>query len=92
MMVQAARSSYLAFVNPRPNRKPLTNLDSLPDAAQRHAQQVMLLHREFKARISAYIRSSDRSIARDNAPHPLTIVLDNVRSVLNVGTIYRENL
>ena len=58
------------------------------------AHQIAFLQRHELTRVDEHFRNSDLAAkAREAAgltPHPITIVLDNVRSAENVGSIFRS--
>jgi len=62
--------------------------------AENAAHQIAFLHRHELARRAEHLRNTDAAAAAREAkgltPHPLTIVLDNVRSAENVGSIFRS--
>ena len=64
----------------------------IPDA-RRAAHHISHLIREETAARAAYLRNNDAAVAAragaNKPPHPLTIVLDNVRSAYNVGSLFR---
>jgi len=64
--------------------------------ARRVAEHVMMLYRQRQAMLADWIRNSDAAreereerASKGLGPSPLTFVLDNVRSVYNVGSIFR---
>lgn len=89
----SAMRSYLSFVQPRPNKQhgPVDN--ALDLAANRAANQIAFLVRAYRAEQAEFLRNHDQAMAdleaRGVTMHPLALVLDNVRSAYNVGSIFR---
>lgn len=92
----SASRIYRSFVAPRP--KVIHILEPLERAANRCATQIELALRQMRADQAAisYLRNTDRSneevgpqhhTARE--VHPVVLVLDNIRSAFNVGSIFR---
>ena len=87
--------AYRAFINPkqipRANSKYFKNLNALADQC---ARQIEFLQRQHSAQSSDWIRNSDRhksaTTSQTRKQFPITIVLDNIRSVFNVGSIFRS--
>jgi len=100
----SARKALSSFINPRAaHRRDEAFVDGsrtssrsffkrLDAEAKRVAEQVMMHQRQHSAKLAEWILSSDAAKAeRDRAckTHPLHIVLDNLRSAYNVGSIFR---
>lgn len=90
----AARRAYLSFVNPRKGRVS-NSKESLAQAAARVAVQVSFLQREHRAVRAEYLRNADAARAQYQdlgmEPFPLILILDNIRSAHNVGSIFRSS-
>ncbi len=87
---------YRSFVCPRPNRVHL--LERVERAAKRTASQIELSLRQVRADQAAYLRNTDRSdlqvldkgrASSTRMTHPVALLLDNVRSAFNVGSLFR---
>ena len=89
---------YRSFVCPRPNRVHL--LEPVDRAAKRTASQIELSLRQVRADQAAYLRNIDKSDLealdsigggrrKDAVTHPVVLLLDNVRSAFNVGSLFR---
>jgi len=65
--------------------------EALMAAARRAAHHIGHLLREEAAAKAAYLRNNDAAARTTQrlSPHPLTLVLDNVRSAYNVGSLFR---
>ena len=65
--------------------------EALLPAARRAAHHIGHLLREEAAERASYLRNNDAAVAaREEVPaHPLTLILDNVRSAYNVGSLFR---
>eukprot|EP00614_Pseudopedinella_elastica_P022176 CAMPEP_0172624034 /NCGR_PEP_ID=MMETSP1068-20121228/133414_1 /TAXON_ID=35684 /ORGANISM="Pseudopedinella elastica, Strain CCMP716" /LENGTH=298 /DNA_ID=CAMNT_0013432819 /DNA_START=228 /DNA_END=1124 /DNA_ORIENTATION=- len=88
-----ALKTYNSFVTPRESKMAHARAEDLAPASKRAAYQVAFLFRQRKSELADWLRNKDR--ARDArkaagvALQPLTLVLDNVRSAYNVGSILR---
>jgi 23S rRNA (guanosine2251-2'-O)-methyltransferase len=84
----AALRAYNSFVYPK-TEGAYHNAEK-PGRALTIAQSICFYVRERRAQESDWLRNHDRALAEvRSARHPLTIVLDNVRSAANVGNILR---
>ena len=85
-----ARKAYYSFINPRPDKRMLGVRETLARAARRSAQQVAFLDRAYRVRHAPHVRNSDNPLpAAGESRHPVVLVLDNLRSVYNVGSVFR---
>ena len=88
---------YRSFVSPRPSAVHI--LEPIERAANRTAQQIELAVRQIRADEASYLRNTDKSVLHLNRNEvvnstsanykPIVLVLDNVRSAFNVGSIFR---
>ena len=88
---------YRSFVSPRPAAVHI--LEPIERAANRTAQQIELAVRQIRADEASYLRNTDKSVLHLNRNEdvnstsakykPIVLVLDNVRSAFNVGSIFR---
>ncbi|GAB5353351.1 hypothetical protein AAMO2058_000029600 [Amorphochlora amoebiformis] len=81
-----AQKAYLSFIYPKPTA---ASVHSVKKHAKLIAAQIMMLQREHKAKLAAYLRNIDNAQNQVKYRHELVIVLDNVRSAFNVGQIFR---
>jgi 23S rRNA (guanosine2251-2'-O)-methyltransferase len=88
---------YRSFVAPR--RNALHLLEPIERAANRTASQIDLAVRQVKADRASYLRNTDNPVeissedsigALHRTVNPVVLVLDNVRSAYNVGSIFRS--
>ena len=88
-----ARRAYLSFVNPRVG-KVSNSKETMEQAAARVAVQISFLQREHRAMTADFLRNADAARAQYQElglkTHELILVLDNIRSVYNVGSIFRS--
>lgn len=88
-----ARKAYFSFINPRRGKSGvLSGGESLAQRARRYAAQISFLHREQSVRLAEFVRNIDRchrDESRGTSRHSVSLVLDNLRSVYNVGSIFR---
>jgi len=89
----SALKCFNSFVLPRPAKIDHARSENLEAASARTAYQVAFLVRQKRAELAEYLRNTDRAAgAREAAGltlQPLKLVLDNVRSAYNVGSILR---
>jgi tRNA G18 (ribose-2'-O)-methylase SpoU len=84
---------YRSFVAPRPNAVHI--LEPVERAANRTAAQIELALRQLRADEAAYLRNTDRaspaltSVPNDRVVNPVVLLLDNIRSAFNVGSMFR---
>lgn len=87
---------YRSFCSPR--AKAIHILEPIERAADRAAAQLQLALRQLRADEATYLRNTDKapvSIVGTNNPveqrtaNPVVLVLDNIRSAFNVGSMFR---
>jgi len=86
----AALRMYTSFVLPKSSGA-LASAER-PQRAATIASSIAFLVREMRAAKQDWLRNHDRAlkeVASLPARHPMTLVLDNVRSAANVGNIFR---
>ena len=85
------RKAYDSYARPRDGEP--TDDDVISKKAPLIAQQVAFLHRHEQARRNELLRNVDdatRALEAQQRPrHNVTVVLDNLRSAENVGSIFR---
>jgi 23S rRNA (guanosine2251-2'-O)-methyltransferase len=88
-----ALKTFNTFINPRAEKLAHAKAEALAPAAARTAHQVAFLVRQRRAELADWLRNKDRAASAREAAglalQPLTLVLDNVRSAYNVGSILR---
>lgn len=72
--------AYNTFVRPR---------DRNAQTVENAAHQIAFLQRHERSRRATYMRNTDVARETRGDPNPITLILDNVRSAENVGSIYR---
>jgi 23S rRNA (guanosine2251-2'-O)-methyltransferase len=85
---------YRSFIAPRQGILMNPSLANVDRAAERTANQIEMALRQLRADEAEYLRNTDKSKAvtheqRERSLHPVALVLDNLRSALNVGSIFR---
>ncbi len=88
----SAARIYKSFVCPRANRT--YKVEPVAIAAKRMAIQIELALRQFRADQASYLRNTDSSVPLERLTetkelNPIVLILDNVRSAFNVGSIFR---
>jgi tRNA G18 (ribose-2'-O)-methylase SpoU len=79
-----------SFVSPRPKSAKL--VESVERAANRTAGQIELAMRQVRADQAAYyLRNTDKPISSGRQLNPVVLVLDNIRSAFNVGSLFRTS-
>lgn len=84
---------YRSFVSPR--LKAVHIIEPLERAANRTATQIELALRQVRADRASYLRNVDKSSVpillnqSERKLNPVVLVLDNVRSAFNVGSMFR---
>jgi 23S rRNA (guanosine2251-2'-O)-methyltransferase len=79
---------YRSFICPHP--RAVFTIEPVERAAERAAKQIELALRQVRADQSSYLRNTDQSpLIAQTTRHPVVLVLDNLRSAFNVGSIFR---
>ena len=82
---------YRSFVCPKMNKTHI--LEPIERAANRTAAQIDLALRQLRADDAAYLRNTDKSVltlsTEERKTNPIVLVLDNIRSAFNVGSMFR---
>jgi len=85
---------YRSFCSPR--AKAVHILEPIERAANRTAAQLQLAIRQLRADEATYLRNTDKAIvnelgsnAEQRIANPVVLVLDNIRSAFNVGSMFR---
>jgi len=85
---KSAIKSYRAYVDPKPSRLEAVASEVVDIAANRFARQIDFLAKRHRSQAAEWVRHIDES--QDRRTFPLILVLDNLRSAANVGSIYRS--
>lgn len=85
---------YRSFISPRAKAK--YTIEPVERAATRTASQILLSLRQVRADQASYLRNTDKSVHlqddHSGKPlNPMALVLDNVRSAFNVGSMFRTS-
>jgi len=90
---KSAIKAYRTFMFPRPSKVKAARNEDLEVAASRCARQIDFLAKRNRSHEAEWVRHHDAeeggSESRDRKLFPLIILLDNVRSAFNVGSIFR---
>ena len=86
---------YRSFCSPR--AKAIHILEPIERAADRAAAQLQLAMRQLRADEASYLRNTDKAplnsegtnVADQRIANPVVLVLDNIRSAFNVGSMFR---
>ncbi|KAL7554488.1 hypothetical protein ACHAWF_018522 [Thalassiosira exigua] len=85
---KSAIKAYRSYIDPKPSRAETIARENVDVAANRYARQIDFLSKRHRSREAEWVRHIDTSEQRHT--FPLVLVLDNVRSAANVGSIYRS--
>ncbi len=85
---KSAIKAYRSYIDPRPNKLESVARENVEVAANRYARQIDFLSKRHRSREAEWVRHIDTSDQRRT--FPLVLVLDNVRSAANVGSIFRS--
>jgi len=80
--------SYRAYIDPKPSRMETVARENVDVAANRFARQIDFLAKRHRSQAADWVRHIDESQHRRT--FPIILVLDNLRSAANVGSIYRS--
>jgi len=98
---KSAIKAYRTFANPRPSKLDAVQREDVGVAAARCARQIDFLAKRHRSHEAEWVRHTDTVASDGNGDIkdgvggkatkrlPLTIVLDNVRSAFNVGSMFR---
>lgn len=84
---KSAIRAYRTYMSPRQSKADSVRTEDVTVAATRCARQIDFLAKRHRSREAEWVRHTDT--AEHRTTYPLTIVLDNVRSAFNVGSIFR---
>lgn len=87
---KSAIRAYRTYVDPRPSKLDAVRKENVDVAAMRCARQIDFLAKRHRSHEAEWVRHTDTDQSnKQRTAFPLTIVLDNVRSAFNVGSIFR---
>lgn len=86
---KSAIRTYRAFINPQKTVVNDNDSIKLQAAADRCARQIDFLLKRHKSHQAEWVRHNDAADATQRQTFPLILLLDNVRSAFNVGSIFR---
>lgn len=86
---KSAIKAYRSYIDPSPRKLHAVLRENVDVASNRYARQIDFLSKRHRSREAEWVRHIDTSgISRRS--FPLILVLDNVRSAANVGSIFRS--
>jgi len=85
---KSAIKAYRSYIDPKPSKLEAVARENVEVASNRYARQIDFLSKRHRSREAEWVRHIDTSEHRRT--FPLVLVLDNVRSAANVGSIYRS--
>jgi rRNA methylases len=88
---KSAIKAYRTFIYPRTSKVDSIRGEDIDVAASRCARQIDFLAKRNRSHEAEWVRHHDQSdgATKDRKLFPLVILLDNVRSAFNVGSIFR---
>ncbi|GFH59570.1 hypothetical protein CTEN210_16046 [Chaetoceros tenuissimus] len=90
---KSAIKAYRTFIYPRPSKVQSARTEDVQVAASRCARQIDFLAKRHRSHEAEWVRhhdTEDDSEEKSRKLFPLLILLDNVRSAFNVGSIFRS--
>ena len=85
---KSAVKAYRSYIDPKPRKIDAVASENVEVSSNRYARQIAFLSKRHRSREAEWIRHIDTSDSRRT--FPLVLVLDNVRSAANVGSIFRS--
>lgn len=94
---KSAIKAYKTFVHPRPSKINSARNQDAVVAASRTARQIDFLAKRHRSHEAEWVRHTDTDVGMEESANsneerklfPMIILLDNVRSAFNVGSIFR---
>mmetsp|Transcript_6332 Transcript_6332/g.11959 ORF Transcript_6332/g.11959 Transcript_6332/m.11959 type:complete len:377 (+) Transcript_6332:71-1201(+) len=88
---KSAIKAYRTFIYPRPSKLDSIRGEDVEIAASRCARQIDFLAKRNRSHQAEWVRHHDQSdeVVKNRKLFPLVVLLDNVRSAFNVGSIFR---
>lgn len=90
---KSAIRAYRSYMYPRRGKIEKANKEDIMAAATRCARQIDFLAKRHRSHETEWVRHTDTTvdaITTERTTFPLVLVLDNVRSAFNVGSIFRS--
>ena len=85
---KSAIKAYRSYIDPKPSKLKAVERENIEVSANRYARQIDFLAKRHRSSEAEYVRHLDTSESRRT--FPLVLVLDNLRSAANVGSIIRS--
>jgi len=85
---KSAIKAYRSYIDPKPSKLKAVERENVEVSANRYARQIDFLAKRHRSSEAEYVRHIDTSESRRT--FPLVLVLDNLRSAANVGSIIRS--
>jgi 23S rRNA (guanosine2251-2'-O)-methyltransferase len=85
---KSAVKAYRSYIDPKPRTFDAVARENVEVSSNRYARQIAFLSKRHRSREAEWVRHIDTSDSRRT--FPLVLVLDNVRSAANVGSIFRS--
>lgn len=85
---KSAIKAYRTYIDPRPSKMAVIAREDVNVGANRIARQIDFLAKKHRSREADWVRHTDEP--KESQTFPLILVLDNLRSAANVGSIYRS--
>jgi len=86
---KSAIKAYRTYIDPRPSKLDAVSRENVDVAASRCARQIDFLAKRHRSQEAEWVRHTDAEESTKRRVFPLVLVLDNVRSAFNVGSIFR---
>ena len=87
---KSAIKAYRSYIDPSPKKLHAILRENVDIASNRYARQIDFLSKRHRSREAEWVRHIDTSSSSRRTTFPLILVLDNVRSAANVGSIFRS--
>jgi len=85
---KSAIKAYRSYIDPKPSKLKAVERENVDVSANRYARQIDFLSKRHRSSEAKWVRHLDTSESRRT--FPLVLVLDNLRSAANVGSIIRS--
>jgi len=85
---KSAIKAYRSYIDPKPSKMKAIEAENVDVASNRYARQIDFLSKRHRSQEAEWVRHIDT--AEHRKTFPLVLVLDNLRSAANVGSIYRS--
>ena len=85
---KSAIKAYRSYIDPKPSKLKAVERENIEVSANRYARQIDFLAKRHRSSEAEYVRHLDTSGSRRT--FPLVLVLDNLRSAANVGSVIRS--